>query len=336
MTEVCSTETSCLTMAQNARSPVSGALFFLLEGSTGMKLLPTAPTIAAALLAAFAASGCTPQETADAKNMAEWVSKVATQVEKTASQVGKQECPEGQVCSKSSSEDAIIPMREIQEAAVMVKNAATLLASIAGEVEKIPGPFKERVPQVMPAPSVSGSPNAPAVATQVFPAPATGGVPVVEAPKTAATTATAPVFVAPGTAPLQAPVGGDVHAALRAAAQSGDAAAVQRALNAGAAIDRGDERHGNTPLILAANHGHTDIVRLLIRSGANLNRSNDNGANALIAAVMSGHQAAAQLLIEQGANLNATDKNGRTALALAEQSGQGAIAAMLRAAGARG
>ncbi|MBQ9578199.1 MAG: ankyrin repeat domain-containing protein [Ottowia sp.] len=301
-----------------------------------MKLLPIAPTIAAALLAALAASGCTPQETADAKNMAEWVSKVATQVEKTASQASRQECPEGQDCPKRASGDAIIPMRDIQEAAVMVKNAAALLASIASEVEKMPPPLPQRAPQVVPAPGAVGSVTQTTPAPQVVPAPAAGGAPIVEAPKAAPSIASAPVFVAPGAAPLQAPVGGDVHAALRAAAQSGDVNAAQRALAAGAAIDRGDERNGNTPLILAANHGHTELVRLLVRSGANLNRSNDSGVNALIAAVMSGNQAAAGLLIEQGANLNATDKNGRTALSLAEQSGQGALATMLRAAGAKG
>ena len=117
-----------------------------------MKLRPTAlrapfvSTLAAAALVALAASGCTPQETADAKNMAEWVSKVATQVEKTASQASAQECPEGQVCTKRGSTETIIPMRDIQEAAVMVKNAAALLATIAGEVEKIPAPFPQRVP----------------------------------------------------------------------------------------------------------------------------------------------------------------------------------------------
>lgn len=280
---------------------------------------PFAPAAAAALVA-LAACGCTPQETADAKNVAEWVSKVATQVEKTASQAGSQACAPGQDCPKSGAADAIVPMRDIQEAAVMVKNAAALLASIAGEVEKIPAPFPQRAPQVVPAPGV-------ATAEQITPvpaAPAARGI------------ASAPVFMAPGAAPLQAPAGGDVHAALRAAAQSGDAAAAKRALDAGATIDRGDERHGNTPLILAANHGHTELVRLLVRSGANLNRSNDDGVGALIAAVMSGHQAAAQILIEQGANLNATDRHGRTALTLAEQNGQSAIAAMLRAAGAGG
>lgn len=297
---------------------------------------------AAALLVALAAGGCTPQETADAKNMAEWVSKVATQVEKTASQAGGQECPEGQVCPKSGSgSDAIIPMRDIQEAAVMVKNAAALLASIAGEVEKIPGPFKERVPQVVPAPGAVGSATQVTPAPQVVPAPAagagTGGAAVGAAPTAAPRVANAPVFTAPGAAaPVVAAPGGDVHAALRAAAQSGDVAAAQRAIAAGAALDRGDERHGNTPLILAANHGHTELVRLLVRSGANLNRSNDKGANALIAAVMSGHAAAAGLLIEQGANLNAADNSGNTALSIAERSGQSAIATMLRAAGARG
>ena len=126
---------------------------------------PFAPTIAAVALAALAASGCTPQETADAKNTAEWVSKVATQVEKVASQASAQECPEGQVCTKRGSTETIIPMRDIQEAAVMVKNAAALLATIAGEVEKIPAPIQQRAPQVVPAPGAAGS------ATQVAPAP---------------------------------------------------------------------------------------------------------------------------------------------------------------------
>ena len=292
-----------------------------------MKHLLPART-ALALFAAAALAGCTPQETADAKNMAEWVSKVATQVEKTASQASSQDCPEGQVCPKSGSgSDAIIPMRDIQEAAVMVKNAAALLATIAGEVEKIPAPFQQRAPQAVAAPGTVAQ-TAPSGAPIGTPAGAAASAPVFAAPVPA-------VPVAEQITPHAAP-SGDAHTALLAAAQRGDVQAVRRAIAAGAALDRGDERHGNTALILAANHGHTDVVRLLVRSGANLNRSNDSGASALIAAAMSGHTAAASLLIEQGANLNATDNSGNTALMHAKRSGQTAIADMLRAAGANG
>lgn len=77
---------------------------------------------------------------------------------------------------------------------------------------------------------------------------------------------------------------------------------------------------GETALILAAEEGHTDIVKLLIDAGANLNLQDMIvGLTALIAAAQGRYTDIARLLINAGANLDLCDKNGRSALDYAEQ-----------------
>ena len=58
--------------------------------------------------------------------------------------------------------------------------------------------------------------------------------------------------------------------ALHHAASAGNMKSVQDLMNAGAAINVGDNKGGQTPLILAANSGSFDTVQLLIKCGADL------------------------------------------------------------------
>ena len=58
--------------------------------------------------------------------------------------------------------------------------------------------------------------------------------------------------------------------ALHHAASAGNMKSVQELMNAGAAINVGDNKGGQTPLILAANCGSFDTVQLLIKHGADL------------------------------------------------------------------
>ncbi len=55
---------------------------------------------------------------------------------------------------------------------------------------------------------------------------------------------------------------------LHFAARSGSVEAVQALLDAGAAVDAREESWGQTPLIFAASYGRTDVVRELLRHGA--------------------------------------------------------------------
>ena len=63
-----------------------------------------------------------------------------------------------------------------------------------------------------------------------------------------------------------------------------------------------------TPLMLAARQDNTDICRLLIDGGANLNAKDKNEETALSLSIYFGFENNARLLIANGANLNLADK----------------------------
>lgn len=65
---------------------------------------------------------------------------------------------------------------------------------------------------------------------------------------------------------------------------------------------------GRTPLIEASRNGHLSVVRLLVESGADVNRVDTDGRNALLAAARDGHLPIVEYLIEHGADINLTDR----------------------------
>jgi ankyrin repeat protein len=92
-------------------------------------------------------------------------------------------------------------------------------------------------------------------------------------------------------------------------------------------------------LALAAQHGHTDVVRLLLDAGEDPSRYNPEGHHAhatpLHQAVWSGHLEVVRLLVERGARLDARDKIYQsTPLGWALHGEQTAIAEYLRGRGA--
>ena len=98
-------------------------------------------------------------------------------------------------------------------------------------------------------------------------------------------------------------------------------------------------RYGGTALIPAAHHGHVDAVRELLATTIDVDHVNRLGWTALLEAVILGDGGAAhteivRLLVAHGANVNLADAQGVTALAHAEQRGQRAIVELLRRAGA--
>jgi ankyrin repeat protein len=93
-------------------------------------------------------------------------------------------------------------------------------------------------------------------------------------------------------------------------------------------------------LALAAQHGHADIVRLLLDAGEDPNRYNPDGNHShstpLHQAVWAGHAAVVELLVERGARLDIKDTTYRgTPLGWALYGGQTGIAEFLRAKGAK-
>jgi len=64
----------------------------------------------------------------------------------------------------------------------------------------------------------------------------------------------------------------------------------------------------------AAGTGHTEIVRLLIDKGADVNLLDKNGETALMGAAGAGHTEIVKVLIDKKANVDTKNNNGVTAL----------------------
>lgn len=99
------------------------------------------------------------------------------------------------------------------------------------------------------------------------------------------------------------------------------------------ATTSGEDRH--RALALAAQHGHAEIVRVLLDAGEDPNRYNPPGNHAhstpLHQAVWSGHEAVVRLLVERGARLDVKDTvHQGTPLGWAEFGGRTEITDYLR------
>jgi uncharacterized protein len=72
-----------------------------------------------------------------------------------------------------------------------------------------------------------------------------------------------------------------------------------------------------TPIIVAAQHGCTDIVRLFLEAGIkDINHKNDQGESALLAAAQEGHKQVVQILLDADADINQPNSDGETALTI--------------------
>ena len=100
-------------------------------------------------------------------------------------------------------------------------------------------------------------------------------------------------------------------------------------------------RFGGTALIPAAERGHVEVVQeLLTRTDVKIDHVNNLGWTALLEAVILGdggprRTEVVRLLIAAGANVNIPDGRGVTALAHARQRGYTGMIALLERAGAR-
>lgn len=158
---------------------------------------------------------------------------------------------------------------------------------------------------------------------------------------------------------------GDLGTALSWAASGDDSATVRELLNAGARVNFPD-KHGYTALMGAVNNQKipnlkilldagadanarvpetgdtalllplyrrqdaTEIVRCLLKNGANPNAANNVGRSALMLATFGQPRAAVEALLRAGASVNARDKRGNTALMAAADYGNAeAVKALL-------
>lgn len=110
-------------------------------------------------------------------------------------------------------------------------------------------------------------------------------------------------------------------------------------LPAGADVHSKDSYNG-TGLIRAADRGHVEIIQELLKTDIKIDHINNLGWTALLEAIILGdggprHTEVVRLLVDAGADVNLADSNGTTPLAHARQRGYQQIIEILGAAGAR-
>ena len=102
-------------------------------------------------------------------------------------------------------------------------------------------------------------------------------------------------------------------AALLAAAEAGDLAAVHRQLERGTPVDTRDAR-GRTALLLATHADRVEIARWLIARGADVNARDDIDDTPFLYAGAEGRLQILRLTLAAGADLKSTNRYGGTAL----------------------
>jgi ankyrin repeat protein len=118
------------------------------------------------------------------------------------------------------------------------------------------------------------------------------------------------------------------------------AAGLGRLADAAQLLGAADPESRHRALALAAQHGHVEVVRLLLDAGEDPNRYNPDGNHShstpLHQAVLAGHDAVVRLLVERGARLDINDTIYQgTPLDWAIYAGQTEIGNCLRAHGAK-
>jgi ankyrin repeat protein len=112
------------------------------------------------------------------------------------------------------------------------------------------------------------------------------------------------------------------------ACSGGSSEIVKLLIENGANVNQAEESEFHTPLMYAS--GDREIIELLLKHGADVNAEDDYNATALTRAAESGRFEIVKLLLEHGANPGVREERGKTAAELAEERGYFEIAALIR------
>jgi len=96
---------------------------------------------------------------------------------------------------------------------------------------------------------------------------------------------------------------------LHEAAESGDLAEVKRLIAQGADVNASDGDEVRTPLLAAADGGHAEVVKLLLKNGAKVDMGDSYGYTPLYYAIWSDDEAAVKSLVSSGADVNTRPSN---------------------------
>ena len=86
----------------------------------------------------------------------------------------------------------------------------------------------------------------------------------------------------------------------------------------------------NQPLNAATASNHTNIVKFLVKKGADVNFAQHEGITPLHAAAYNGNEELVQILLAHGADPNAKDEKGETPIDKATQKGHANVVSILR------
>jgi ankyrin repeat protein len=126
-------------------------------------------------------------------------------------------------------------------------------------------------------------------------------------------------------------------APLHFAAFAGNTDVAKLLLDRGADINRrANTKFRNTPLQVALLSGQEQMAELLVSRGADVRIEQAEGFTALHEAAQLGNEKVVKLLLEAGADPSARSKDGRTPLGIARKGGHDTIARLLESHGARG
>lgn len=119
------------------------------------------------------------------------------------------------------------------------------------------------------------------------------------------------------------------------AVNKGDIETVNRILDRDPTLALKPDRSNRRPLHYAAKKGNAEMVKTLVRKGANVNDKDNKGYTPLHYACSNGNPESVKILLEFGGDVNAKTNNNKTPLSLARNSGSREIIQMLESRGAK-
>ncbi|XP_046850344.1 fibronectin type 3 and ankyrin repeat domains 1 protein-like [Xenia sp. Carnegie-2017] len=118
--------------------------------------------------------------------------------------------------------------------------------------------------------------------------------------------------------------------ALHWAVDGGSIAAVEWLLSNGAEVDELDVAEWTPLMRVATLDGTTEVAKMLLQSGANVNTEDKQGRSALMAAALSGRLDLVKLFVEHGADTEKRNSHGHNALDFAQSFGRNDVVSYLK------